>query len=86
MRKNMKYSPVKICPSHSKGSSTGRPPIHVRRAAFEAMDQKRSWLGGTNAVPLIAGRLMMGRAKRIKIAANIAITPPSLFGIDRRIA
>lgn len=28
----------------------------------------------------------MGRAIRIRIAANIATTPPSLFGIDRRIA
>lgn len=27
-----------------------------------------------------------GRAKRIRIAANIAITPPSLFGIDRKMA
>lgn len=27
-----------------------------------------------------------GRVKRINIAENIATTPPSLFGIDRRIA
>lgn len=27
-----------------------------------------------------------GRANRIRIAVNIAMTPPSLFGIDRRMA
>ena len=42
MRKNIKYRIVKICPSHSKGSSTGRPPIHVRRAALDVIDQNRS--------------------------------------------
>lgn len=85
-RKNIKYRVVKIWPSHSNGSSTGRPPIHVRRAALDAIDQNRSWLGGKNAVPFMVGRLMRGRANRMRIAANIATTPPSLFGIDRRIA
>jgi hypothetical protein len=27
-----------------------------------------------------------GNVNKIKIAANIAITPPNLFGIDRKIA
>lgn len=29
---------------------------------------------------------MKGRTSRIKMAANIATTPPSLFGMDRRMA
>lgn len=29
---------------------------------------------------------MRGKVAKIKIAANIAVTPPSLFGTDRRIA
>jgi hypothetical protein len=29
---------------------------------------------------------VIGRVRRAKIAANMAITPPSLFGIERKIA
>ena len=36
--------------------------------------------------PRILCAAISGRANRIRMAANMAITPPSLFGIDRRIA
>lgn len=35
----MKYRRVKIWPVQLKGSSTGRPPIHVRRRAVATRDQ-----------------------------------------------
>lgn len=48
--------------------------------------QNNTWLMGYAAV--LSGRAgaVRGGVKRIRMAANIAITPPSLFGIDRRIA
>lgn len=36
--------------------------------------------------PFIVGLLIKGSENKIRIAANIATTPPSLFGIDRKMA
>lgn len=42
----IKYIMVKICPRNSYGASTGRPPIHVRRAALAVITQNSSWFMG----------------------------------------
>jgi len=81
----IKYRAVKICPRVSKGISTGRPPIHVRRRTFATIVQKIIWARGLKAI-LRWVRGIRGRINRIRIAENIATTPPSLLGMDRRIA
>lgn len=50
------------------------------------MVQKRAWLRGNIEFPFRVVECVRGRKKRISRALNIAITPPSLFGIERRIA
>lgn len=37
-------------------------------------------------MPFILGLLIKGKMNKIRIAANMATTPPSLFGIERRMA
>lgn len=48
--------------------------------------QNRIWLGNEKAIPRDLGLAVKGNVRRTSIAANIAITPPSLLGMDRRIA
>ena len=76
-----KYNMVVICPTLINGSSTGFMPIHV-----SIMAEAR------NVTDIIWGIIFMGlyflglNDISIKIAAARAITPPILFGIDRRMA
>jgi hypothetical protein len=42
----MKYSTVNDCPIRIYGSSTGRPPIHVKIAHDVTSDQNKIWLSG----------------------------------------
>ena len=67
-----------------KGSSTGLPPIHVsiRRVVVNMIIIKNL----CDSLFLIIKLLDMGNKYKIKMAENIAITPPNLLGIDRRIA
>ena len=69
-----------------KGSSTGIPPIHVKISMSATRSQKRAWVKGRNISP----RCLDVRRKGITISTRMekrrAKTPPSLFGIDRRIA
>lgn len=44
--KNKKYSKVNICPIKINGSSTGRPPIHVKINHDEINTQKINFLIG----------------------------------------
>lgn len=44
------------------------------------------WAGGQKAEDFRFCVWVRGRMNRTKIAANIQTTPPSLFGMDRRIA
>jgi len=46
IRWNEKYRTVNNCPIIMKGSSTGRPPIHVRISHVATSDQNRICVGG----------------------------------------
>ena len=77
---------VNDCPIKINGSSTGRPPIHVKIAHEAIKVQNRNCLIGQNAIPRLLLLDVRGSKNRIRSAANRAITPPNLLGIDRRIA
>lgn len=77
---------MKIWPAQSYGISTGRLPIQVRRKVVMTISQNRVCERRLNWYPLVSWLLMMGRRKRTRMAMNIATTPPSLLGIERRIA
>jgi hypothetical protein len=67
------------------GSSTGRAPIHVNRITVFVIVQNNTWLIGCNYVPRNFD-VFVGIMNKIAIDMTRAITPPSLFGTDRRIA
>lgn len=69
-----------------KGCSTGCPPIHVRISRSATSSQKRHWLSGRNIIPRCFEVWRRGMIARIKMERIRASTPPSLFGMDRRIA
>lgn len=48
--------------------------------------QNMIWLGREKEIPRDLGLAVNGRVRRTNIAENIAITPPSLLGMDRRMA
>lgn len=74
-----------ICPSVSKGGSTGFPPIHVRVKNVPPILHRVIFFSIEN----LLDRILLddkGRTNRIAIDSTRAITPPSLLGIDRRMA
>lgn len=75
-----------ICPIKTNGCSTGCPPIHVKMSASATNNQNVSWDSGRYAMVRCFDRWRIGRKNKIKIDAINASTPPSLFGIERRIA
>lgn len=68
------------------GCSTGCPPIHVRVNRSATRIQNRHWLIGRNIKLRWADVWSRGRRIRIKMERIRASTPPSLFGMERRIA
>jgi len=80
----MKYRVVKIFPNSTNGGSTGLAPIQVSRATSEMKAQKIDFLVGENFI--LSTLLFMARGASTKMAAAIAMTPPSLEGIARRMA
>jgi hypothetical protein len=69
-----------------KGCSTCCPPIQTKSKKLITLNQKKSFIIGRKAELRVRDVSNNGRAKRIKIAENIATTPPNLFGIDLKIA
>jgi hypothetical protein len=67
-----------------KGSSTGFIPNHVKNKKMMTKLQKDKNFNSFGLFCCILGRKVKGR--RIKIDINSPITPPNLFGIDRKIA
>jgi len=49
-------------------------------------EQKAALLKGLNCIPLDLLTSVIGNSNNIRIAANIAITPNNLLGIDLNIA
>lgn len=80
-----KYIVVSTCPVGVYGSSTGRAQVHVNRITVFVTIQNITWLIGQNCVPRNFD-LFVGIINKIAIGIARAITPPSLLGIDCRIA
>ena len=72
-RMRRKYRTDASCPMVIYGCSTGCPPIHVSVSRSATRAQNRHWCS-------------RGIRARIRIEKARASTPPSLLGIDRKIA
>lgn len=69
-----------------KGCSTGIPPIQVRMATLAMRVQNRNWVIGRKVSPRCFEVCRMGTTISTRMDASSAKTPPSLFGIERRMA
>lgn len=85
-RKIEKYRREATWPIIMYGCSTGIPPIHVRIKTSVTRSQNRNWVSGRKAIPRCLEVWRRGTTIRIRIEKRRARTPPSLLGIDRRIA
>lgn len=69
-----------------KGYSTGCPPIQVRMSRLAIRIQNSVCEIGRNISPRCFEVCSIGIRARMRIDITRASTPPSLFGIERRIA
>lgn len=81
-----KYKKEAICPMMMKGCSTGIPPIQVRITTSATRAQNRNCVTGRNVMLRCLDVCRIGTTIRTKMDERSARTPPSLFGIDRKIA
>ena len=79
-----KYIPVNIILILKYGSSTGFMPSHVKNKKHTTKFQKLVCFKSILLNWVFC--LGVNNDSNIKIEANSAITPPNLFGIERRIA
>lgn len=86
MRNSAKYSTDAICPIIINGCSTGMPPIHVRIIMSATRVQNKNWVIGRNVSPRCFEVCRRGTTINTRIENSNARTPPSLLGIDRRMA
>lgn len=75
-----------ICPSVMYGFSTCFAPSCSSTKKFATNSQNITRISGRNCAPRTRPVSSSGIASRISSEANIATTPASLLGIDRRIA
>lgn len=68
------------------GCSTGIPPIQVRIAMSAIRVQNRNWVSGRKVRPRCLDVWRIGTTINTRMEPSKARTPPSLFGIDRRMA
>lgn len=73
-------------PMIMKGCSTGWLPTHVRIRRLATRVQNRSWESGRKVRVRCFDLWRKGIKNRISTDAARARTPPSLLGIDRRMA
>jgi len=85
IKKNKKKKVVKICPIWINGLSTGHLPIHDKIINEINNIKNINCIIGLNDADFF---LMFIRAGKYRIIMEVirAITPPSLLGIDRKIA
>lgn len=74
------------CPMITKGCSTGIPPIQVRIITSATKDQNRNCVTGRNIKLRCLDVWRKGTSIRTRIENRRASTPPSLFGMERRMA
>lgn len=82
----MKYRMEAAWPMVINGFSTGCPPIHVSTRRSAVRHQNKVWVRGRNEAVRCFDVCKIGIINSTRIDAMRASTPPSLFGIDRRIA
>ena len=75
-----------ICPMIINGCSTGIPPIQVRISTSATRVQNRNWVSGRKVSPCCLEVCKRGTSISTKIENSSASTPPSLLGIDRKMA
>jgi len=68
------------------GGSTGRAPNQVSRIMFTTKAQNMNLFILFDWLLEVCGRFIRGSVNRAAIDMTRATTPPSLLGIDRRIA
>lgn len=68
------------------GSSTGIPPIQVKIIMSAIKVQNRNWVRGRKVRPRCFDVWRIGTIISTKMELRRAKTPPSLLGIDRRMA
>ena len=73
-------------PIMMNGCSTGCPPIHVSVSKSATSSQNIHWLRGRNIMLRCLDVWRKGIMSRIRMESARASTPPSLLGMDRRIA
>jgi hypothetical protein len=81
----MKYITLATCPVLSYGGSTGLAPIQVSTVKIEKNVHMIAFALGKNLEDFIVFLFVIS-SRSAKIDASSANTPPSLDGIDRRIA
>lgn len=86
IRNSVKYRIEATCPMITKGCSTGMPPIQVRIATSATRVQNRNCDRGRKVSPCCLEVWSRGTSIRIRMEKSSARTPPSLLGIDRRMA
>lgn len=75
-----------VWPIIMNGSSTGWPPIHVKIRVLATRVQKKAFVSGRNVRLRCLEVWRIGMRNKTKIEKSKARTPPSLFGIERRMA
>jgi hypothetical protein len=79
----VKYTTLIVCPIFSYGGSTGLAPIHVNSTAVATNVQNFAFFLGENFLDF---EFFVNSTMRNATDPARATTPPSLEGIDRRIA
>lgn len=74
------------CPMMMNGCSTGWLPTHVRMSRLATKIQNRIWDKGRKVIDRCFELCSRGSRNRTSTEAARARTPPSLFGMDRRMA
>ena len=77
---------VVAIPISINGDSTCFAPNIIKKMKLAKKIKKLILLNGLNCIPLDLAKSTNGIANNARIAANIAITPNSLLGIERNIA
>lgn len=75
-----------VWPIRMNGCSTGWLPIHVRMSRLATRVQNSIWERGRNVIARCLDLCRRGDRNRTSTEAARANTPPSLFGIERRMA
>jgi hypothetical protein len=82
---SVKYTILVICPTATNGSSTGFAPSHVSVTNVLISSHRVAFFDGANFIDFTFGFFRAGAYITTMDIAR-AMTPPSLDGMDRRIA